>query len=82
MSHRDLHPTPVEGCFGCHVSTLGFQGLRSRQGVDPVEKVKVIGDDGRRGGKVVGFHKKHWDGRQDVVAMPVPIKIKTKVTSE
>ncbi|MGD2042042.1 MAG: hypothetical protein PVJ28_00210 [Acidimicrobiia bacterium] len=26
MKHRQTHPTPVEGCFGCKVQSIGFDG--------------------------------------------------------
>lgn len=33
------------------------------------EKVRVVDD---RDGSTAGIHTKHWDGRQDAVAMPKP----------
>ena len=82
MAHRDKHPNPVEGCFGCKVQNVGVQTLQIKHGKNPVQQGPVIADDGKRAGKPVGFHKVHWDGRQDAVAKPLPVKIKTKVVSE
>jgi hypothetical protein len=72
------HSTPVEGCFGCHVSTLGFQGLRSRHGADPVHQQPVIADDGPRAGKTVGAKAEHWDGRTDATVFAPKLTIETK----
>lgn len=78
MSHLNYHPAPVEGCFGCKVSTLGFQGLRSRLGFNPIEKKPVIADDGARAGKAVGRNDVHWDGRQDTTVYAPKLTIETK----
>jgi hypothetical protein len=82
VNHLLAHPSPVPGCFGCKTIGQGFLGLKSRQGPNPIQTVPVIADDGRRAGKSVGYHKVHWDGKQDAVAKPAPIKIRTKVVSE
>ena len=76
-NHRDTHPTDVDGCFGCKALGVGYQGLQSRQGADPVQVVPVRGDvDGRR----VGEQHEHWDGRRDatVTAPSVLVKMKTQ----
>jgi hypothetical protein len=78
MTHRDRHPLPVEGCFGCKVTGLGFQGLRSRQGTDPVQKVPVVADEGPRAGRTVGRSDVHWDGRQDATVFAPRTTIETK----
>jgi hypothetical protein len=78
MTHRDRHPVPVDDCFGCHVMGLGFQGLRSRQGSDPVQKVPVVADDGPRAGRTVGRSDVHWDGRTDATVFAPRMSIETK----
>jgi hypothetical protein len=77
VPHR--HTTPEPGCFGCKVSGLGFQGLRSAHGPDPVQHVPVTADDGPRAGKTVGRHDVHWDGRQDAKVLAPHVRLKTKV---
>lgn len=71
------HSTPVEGCFGCKVASLGFQGLRS-QSADPVQKVPVIADEGARAGKTVGQQEVHWDGRQDTTVFAPKVALTTQ----
>ena len=80
--HSDRHPEPVPGCFGCKVSRVGFQGLRSRHGADPVQRVPVVADDGPRAGRVVGRHDVHWDGRQDATAHAPTITASTTVRED
>jgi hypothetical protein len=80
--HKDWHPQPVSGCFGCRTLDQGYLGLKSRRGPDPVQTVPVIADDGKRAGQRVGVQKVHWDGRQDAVAMPAPMKIRTSIKAE
>ncbi len=75
MAHTDRHPQPVDGCFGCKVDGIGYQGHMSRahdrtlirQGVrpDPTRHHPVTADDGARRGQVVGKHVEHWSGAQD-----------------
>lgn len=65
--HRVAHPEDVEGCFGCKTYGIGFQGLQSREGKDPVQRVPVRADEGPAAGRPIGEHKVHWDGRQDAV---------------
>lgn len=78
MSMAHSHTRPVEGCFGCKVAGLGFQGLRSRHGADPVQKVPVIADEGARAGRPVGRSDVHWDGRQDATVYAPKLTIQTK----
>ena len=79
MVHRDRHPEPVPGCFGCKVSRLGFQALRSRHGADPVQRVPVVADDGPRRGRETGHHDVHWDGRQDATVRAPTLTVQTTV---
>jgi len=79
MDHRVSHPEPVEGCFGCKVRNVGVQTLQIKHGKNPVQRVPVIADEGPRAGRAVGRHVVHWDGRQDAVAQPAPIRVETKV---
>jgi hypothetical protein len=43
MKHRETHPSPVDGCFGCKVQSIGFDGknltrtLRDEAGNDTTE---------------------------------------------
>lgn len=76
------HTTPQPGCFGCKVKTLGFQGLRSRHGGDPVQNVPVVADDGPRAGKTVGRQEVHWDGRQDSTVYAPQVALKTKTSED
>lgn len=73
------HAEPVEGCFGCKVRNVGVQTLQIRHGSDPVQQIPVVADEGSRAGQTVGMHKVHWDGRQDAIARPAPIRLETKV---
>lgn len=72
------HATPQDGCFGCKVASLGFQGLRSRDGNDPVQNVPVVADDGPRGGETVGQQEVHWDGRQDTTVFAPKVALTTQ----
>lgn len=76
MAHG--HETPVDGCFGCKVAGVGFQGLQSRQGADPVQSVRITADEGPRAGKTVGRSRVHWDGRQDATVFAPRLTIETK----
>lgn len=83
--HTDHHPSPVPGCFGCHVSTLGYQGLQSRAGsrkADVTRVSEVVGDDGPARGSVVGKQREHWDGRQDAKVYAPTHKVSTRTTEE
>jgi hypothetical protein len=80
MHHLLSHPSPVPGCFGCKTIGQGVQTLQIKYGANPIQTVPVVADGGKRAGRKVGMHKVHWDGRQDAVAMPAPIKIRTKTT--
>jgi hypothetical protein len=76
--HRDHHPVPQPDCFGCRTLSVGFQGLQSRQGVDPVQHVPVVADDGARAGRTVGRTDEHWDGRRDATVYAPKLTIETK----
>jgi hypothetical protein len=78
MSHRDHHPQPQPGCFGCKALGIGFQGLRSRDGSDPIQKRPVIADEGTRAGATVGRQDEHWDGRHDATVYAPQLTIETK----
>lgn len=68
MSHSEHHPEPVQDCFGCKVSGIGFQSHQSRAGgrsSDPVQRNPVVAEEGPLRGSVVGHHVQHWDDRQD-----------------
>lgn len=76
--HRDHHPTPQPGCFGCQTLGIGYQGLKSRQGADPVDHRPVVADDGARAGKTVGRTDEHWDGRTNATVYAPHLSIETK----
>ena len=76
MTHH--HNPPDPNCFGCKVAGVGFQGLQSRQGADPVERRPVIADEGTRAGKSVGKQEIHWDGRQDSTVFAPQLTLTTK----
>jgi hypothetical protein len=80
VKHRDSHPEPVDGCFGCRTLDVGVQTLQIKHGANPVQRVPVIADDGARAGQTVGKQDVHWDGRQDstVFAPQVNVQAKTK----
>lgn len=82
MQHLLKHPSPVPGCFGCKTINIGVQTLQIKYGKNPVQQVPVVAEEGRRGGRVVGRHAVHWDGRQDATAMPGTIKLETKVRTD
>jgi hypothetical protein len=79
MAHGNHH-SEVPGCFGCQVSGVGYQGLKSRHGSDPVEAVPVVADEGARAGRPVGQSRVHWDGRQDATVFAPLTKLETKAT--
>jgi len=80
--HRDIHPVPVPGCFGCKVLGLGFQGLRTRYGSDPTRRHDVTVEEGPRRGRVGGFLTEHWDGRQDATVTPATVAVRATVHEE
>lgn len=55
MTHREHHPTRVDGCFGCKVAGVGFDsGRRTRSTTD--ENNATVTE--------------HRNGRQDVTVRP------------
>jgi hypothetical protein len=78
-NHREHHPIPDPTCFGCRALGIGFQGLQSRQGPDPVQRVPVVADEGARAGRTVGRSEVHWDGRQDATVYAPELTLKTKI---
>jgi hypothetical protein len=80
--HRDIHPTPVPGCFACKILGLGFQGHRARYGADPTRRHDVIAQEGPRQGQIAGWHTEHWDGRQDATVTPSTVRVRTAVHEE
>jgi hypothetical protein len=62
MAHSDRHPEYIEGCFGCKVSSVGFDGGNTiRSTVD--EHNAVITE--------------HRSGRVDVNIRPKGMRMKT-----
>jgi len=76
-NHRNTHPDPVEGCFGCKALGIGVQTLQSRHGADPVQRVPVVADDGPRRGRPTGHHTIHWDGRQDATVRAPAVAVRS-----
>jgi hypothetical protein len=77
--HREWHPQEVAGCFGCQTLNVGVQTLQIKHGSNPVQTKPVVSE---RNGRKVGEHRVHWDGRQDALAQPGPIKLQTRVQAE
>lgn len=77
-NHRDHHPTPQPDCFGCRALGIGFQGLQSRHGADPVRLRPVVGEEGARAGRTVGRTDEHWDGRRDATVYAPKLTIDMK----
>lgn len=78
--HRRTHPDPVDGCFGCKALTVGVATLRSRHGVDPVQRIQVMAEDGPFRGRVTGHHDIHWDGRQDATVRAPAVTVAAQAT--
>jgi|WetSurSiteA1Bulk_404760.scaffolds.fasta_scaffold04978_4 hypothetical protein len=67
MTHREYHPTSVEGCMGCKVTSLGFDGGH---------RLRATTDENR------ATITEHRDGRQDVLIRAPRISIRTIQTEE
>lgn len=61
MAHRTHHPDPVEGCFGCKVLGLGYDG-------HVLTKTERVVNENNGG--LAGTTTEHRDGRIDAVARP------------
>lgn len=57
---------PVDGCFGCKVLGVGFDGGHVTR------TVPVLNDET---GQRTGSHIQHRDGRQDALANPGTVKV-------
>lgn len=68
--------------MGCKVQGIGYQGLRSRVGPDPIRRHPVVAEQGPGRGGTAGWHTEHWDGRQDATVMPRSSRIRAKLTEE
>lgn len=64
MTHRQYHPQPVDGCFGCKVSGVGFDGGHLTRSTTDENRATIT---------------EHRDGRQDVTVRPRPIRAKLTV---
>lgn len=73
MAHSEHHPRPVDGCFGCKVMGIGYDGQHTTQ-VKP-----VIGEDT---GRVVGRTRDHRDGRRDAIARPETVVVSRRGGNE
>lgn len=67
MTHREHHPAPVEGCFGCKVSGLGFDGGHLSRSTTDENRATIT---------------EHRDGRQDVTVRPPRVRLRAAVTEE
>ncbi len=76
MNHRSTHPEDVPDCFGCKALGIGFQGLQSREGKDPVQVIPVRSDEN---GRTVGAHHDHWDGRRDATVNAPAVMVRATV---
>jgi hypothetical protein len=67
VTHREHHPIPIEGCFGCKVSGVAFDGGHlTRSAVD--EHRSTITE--------------HRDGRQDVTVRPPRVRMRLAQTED
>lgn len=64
MTHRKFHPQSIDGCFGCKVSAVGFDGGHS---------TRVTLDEN------LSETTEHRDGRQSVIVRPKSVRLMTKV---
>jgi len=64
MTHKRFHPQPVEGCFGCKVARLGFDGRHLTKSTTDENRATVT---------------EHRDGRQDVTVRPKALRYRTQV---
>lgn len=69
MHHREFHPQPVDGCMGCKVLGLGYDGGH-------LTKVSVVPNEAT--GQVAGQTTEHRDGRQDAIARPESLVVSLK----
>lgn len=68
MAHTDHHPDYVDGCFGCKVASIGYDGKHT---------TRLIKDEN---GAVI---RKYRNGRQDVTVTPkTAVGIRLKANSE
>lgn len=63
MTHRAHHPQPVEGCMGCKVLGLGFDGRTTTR---------------TRRDELGASITEHRDGRQDVTIQPRQVVATTR----
>lgn len=69
MTHKDHHPEPVAGCFGCKVLGLAY---------DSHQMTRVTAVRSERTGAPIGSTTEHRSGRQDAVARPEALTFKVK----
>ena len=67
MSHKEFHPDPVEDCFGCKVSTIGYDGGHTTQ-----TKRDELGND----------TTEHRTGRVDVNIRAATVHVKSAANKE
>lgn len=67
MTHRDHHPRPVEGCFGCKVSTVGYDGRHLTRSATDERRATIT---------------EHRDGRQDVTVRAPGVRMRLAQTEE
>lgn len=66
MAHRDLHPEPVDGCFGCKALSVGFDGGTLTRAATDENNATLT---------------EHRDGRVDVTVRPKPTAVGLTVRS-
>lgn len=67
MAHRDYHPTPVDGCFGCKVAGVAY---------DRKHLTRSRTDENR------AMITEHRDGRQDVTIRAPCVGVRASTTEE
>lgn len=72
MAHASHHPVPVDGCFGCKASTIGFDGGNL------LRRVPVMVEEGPRRGVVGGVMTEHRSGRVDAEVSPSSLVLQAR----
>lgn len=72
MAHNDFHPVYVDGCFGCKVGSIGYDGKRtSKKTIHPATPESLHAEV-----------TEHRDGRQDVTVKPPAVRLRATTTEE
>lgn len=72
MAHVDHHPVPVEGCFGCKVLGVGFDGRHTSRSTRIPRTPEQLG----------ATVTEHRDGRQDTTVHAPTVRVRTRTSEE